>query len=111
MLRVRKFDNDFTKTLHSIQLDRRLARLEYQHRKPERARGAAERLASTLRATLTARGLAVSDLVGPAPAFFAKRRGLYRWQIILRAEDPASFLRNVNISAGWRVDIDPASVL
>jgi primosomal protein N' (replication factor Y) len=90
---------------------RRLARLEYRHRKPERARLAAERLAETLRATLAARGLPPEDLVGPAPAFFAKRRDLYRWQVILRAEDPAELLRQVEIPGGWRVDIDPVSVL
>jgi primosomal protein N' (replication factor Y) len=90
---------------------RRLVRLEYRHRKPERARLAAERLAETLRATLVARGLPPEDLIGPAPAFFAKRRDLYRWQIVLRAEDPAELLRQVEIPGGWRVDIDPVSVL
>ena len=90
---------------------RRLARLEYRHRKVERARLAAERLAETLRAALVARGLSPEDLVGPAPAFFAKRRDLYRWHIILRAEDPADLLRQVEIPPGWQVDIDPVSVL
>ena len=89
----------------------RLARLEYRHRSSERARLAAEDLARTLRAALVARGLPPEDLIGPAPAFFAKRRDLFRWHIILRAEDPADLLRQVEISAGWRVDIDPVSVL
>ena len=66
----------------------------------------AQRLAKDLRAALVARGLSPEDLFGPAPAFFAKRRDLYRWQIILRAEDPAQVLRHVEISAGWRIDID-----
>jgi primosomal protein N' (replication factor Y) len=90
---------------------RRLARLEYRHNVPERARLGAERLAETLRAALAARGLPTGDLFGPAPAFFAKRRDLYRWHILLRAEDPAALLRQVVISSGWRVDIDPVSVL
>jgi len=90
---------------------RRLARLEYRHNKPERARLAAERLAETLRAALVARGLSADDLFGPAPAFFAKRRDLYRWHLILRAEDPAELLQHVAISPGWRVDVDPVSLL
>ena len=90
---------------------RRLVRLEYRHRKAERARLAAEHLAQTLRSALMARGQPAEDLIGPAPAFFAKRRDLYRWQIILRVEDPANLLRQVPISAGWRVDIDPVSLL
>jgi primosomal protein N' (replication factor Y) len=90
---------------------RRLARLEYRHSKFEHARAEAQRLASGLRATLTARGLSPEDVMGPAPAFFAKRRNLYRWHIILRADDPADLLGPVEIPAGWRVDIDPVSVL
>jgi len=90
---------------------RRLVRLEYRHRKSERARLAAERLATTLRAMLEARGLPPEDLIGPAPAFFARQRNLFRWQILLRADDPADLLREVEISAGWRVDVDPVSVL
>ena len=90
---------------------RRIARLEYRHRRSERAQLEAERLAETLRAALIARGLPPDDLIGPAPAFFAKRRDLYRWHIVLRAEDPAGFLRQVDIPGGWRVDIDPVSVL
>jgi primosomal protein N' (replication factor Y) len=90
---------------------RRLARLEYRHNQPERARLGAERLAKRLRAGLNARGRSQEDLIGPAPAFFAKLRDLYRWQIIVRAEDPAELLRHVDISSGWRIDIDPVSVL
>ncbi len=90
---------------------RRLARLEYRHSQSGRARLRAENLASRLRSVLNARGLPPEDLIGPAPAFFAKRSGRYRWQIILRAEDPADLLAQIEISSGWRVDIDPVSVL
>ena len=65
----------------------------------------------TLRATLAARGLPLEDLIGPAPAFFAKRRDFYRWHIILRADDPADLLRQVEIPGGWRVEVDPVSLL
>jgi primosomal protein N' (replication factor Y) len=89
----------------------RLARLVYRHRKPERALMAAEDLADLLREVLAARGLPPTDLIGPAPAFFAKQRDHYRWHIILRAHDPAELLRQVKIPPGWRVDVDPVSVL
>ena len=90
---------------------RRLARLEYRHRRQEEVRQAAEHLAATLRAVLSAKGRPSTDLIGPAPAFFAKRRDLFRWQIIVRADDPAGLLNQVDIPPGWRVDIDPVSVL
>jgi len=31
--------------------------------------------------------------------------------MLLRHSDPAEFLRAVQIPAGWRVDVDPVSVL
>ena len=49
-------------------------------------------------------------MIGPVPAFFAKENGEYRWQIVVRAPDPAAFLRDVKIK-GWRIEIDPISLL
>jgi primosomal protein N' (replication factor Y) len=89
----------------------RLAQLEFRDRRAERARSVAQELAQRLRAALLARGLPPTDLIGPAPAFFAKRRGFYRWHIILRAADPAELLRGVELPADCRVDIDPLNLL
>ncbi len=90
---------------------RRLAKLVYEDASPSRARIEAETLAETLRGALARRSLPVTDLIGPAPAFFARLRGRYRWQMLLRHSDPAEFLRAISISPGWRVDVDPVSVL
>ncbi len=89
----------------------RLARLVYAHTNREKAQQAAEALAAVLRTALQAAGLPVTDLIGPAPAFFTRVRGRYRWQILLRSIAPADFLRQLNIPAGWLVDIDPIEVL
>jgi primosomal protein N' (replication factor Y) len=51
-----------------------------------------------------------TDLIGPVPCFFAKQGGLYRWQIVLRGPDPASLLRG-RLPEGWRVEVDPVSLL
>jgi primosomal protein N' (replication factor Y) len=53
----------------------------------------------------------VASLLGPAPAFFERYRGYYRWQLLLRAPDPAFVLRGMDIPFGWRIDIDPVSLL
>ena len=45
------------------------------------------------------------------PAFFERHRGYYRWQLILRAPDPAAVLRGLEIPFGWRIDIDPLTLL
>ncbi len=89
----------------------RMARLLYFNRDPRRAEVAAHNLAERLRAGLAREGLPPTDLIGPAPAFFARIRGRYRWQLILRHADPPAFLRAVGVPMGWHVDVDPVSVL
>ncbi len=89
----------------------RLARLLYRHVDPQRAQVAAQNLAGRLRAALAGEGLPSSDLIGPAPAFYARLRGKYCWQIVVRHVDPPAFLRRVDIPSGWLVDVDPVSLL
>jgi primosomal protein N' (replication factor Y) len=92
---------------------RRMARLVYWEKKSDKAQAAAEEMTAAIRARLHEMGLGVEDasLIGPAPAFFARFRGYYRWQILLLTADPAAVLRRLTIPFGWRVDVDPVSVL
>jgi len=90
---------------------RRLAKLIYEGTSPSRARAQAQALAEALREALTRRGLPATDMIGPAPPFFARVRGRYRWQILLRHSDPPEFLRSIQLPPGWHVDVDPVSVL
>jgi len=84
-----------------------LVRCVYRHPQEERARSAAERFAQALRQ----QGLAETDLIGPAPAFFARLRGRSRWQILIRCADPLALVRTLAIPPGWSVEIDPYEVL
>ena len=68
-------------------------------------------LARMLRDLFAGWGLPETDVIGPAPPFFARLRGRYRWQVLLRHANPAELLRAVEIPPGWRVDVDPAGVL
>ena len=90
---------------------RRLAKLVYEDPSPSRARAEAKALADILRDALARWGLPATDLIGPAPPFFARLRGRYRWQMLLRHSNPAELLRAIEIPPGWRVDVDPVSVL
>jgi hypothetical protein len=36
--------------------------------------------------------------------------GMYRWQVILRGPDPASLLHERSLG-GWRVEVNPVSLL
>jgi primosomal protein N' (replication factor Y) len=51
-----------------------------------------------------------AEVLGPAPAFAAKRAGNYRAQIVLRG-DPERVLSRVTVSDEWTVDVDPVTLL
>ena len=51
------------------------------------------------------------SLIGPSPAFIPRIRGKFRWQIVVRGDDPAQLLAQVSVPQGWIVDIDPVSLL
>lgn len=76
-------------------------------------RSAAEReataLADRLRERAAERGVAVA-VVGPAPAFVAKRADRWRWNVVLRGDDPVGLLDG-GLDAPWSVDVDPETLL
>jgi primosomal protein N' (replication factor Y) len=89
----------------------RLTRLVYSNTDARKARQAAKRLARHIQNMLEEENLPLDDLIGPAPAFFARVRGRYRWQILLRHPSPADFLQTLTLPADWLIDIDPIDVL
>jgi primosomal protein N' (replication factor Y) len=88
----------------------RLVRLEFRHSDNAEAEKVAKALAERLSADLLTESRVQTDLIGPVPCFFAKMNGIYRWQIILRGPDPVSLLRG-RLPDGWRVEVDPVSLL
>lgn len=52
-----------------------------------------------------------AEVLGPAPAFAAKRAGNYRVQLVLRGPRPTAVLDRVRIGSEWSVDVDPVSLL
>ena len=71
----------------------------------------ATRVARALPTRIAQKGLPALDLIGPAPAFFARVRGEYRWQILVRGENPHALVEEIALPLGWRVDVEPVSVL
>jgi primosomal protein N' (replication factor Y) len=57
------------------------------------------------------RGLPALDLIGPAPAFFHRVRGEYRYQILVRGTEPHALVQDIALPLGWRIEVDPVSVL
>lgn len=66
-------------------------------------------MADRLRALALQRGIAV-DVLGPAPAYIARRAGRWRWNVVLRGDRPLEVLNPVP-GAPWSIDVDPDSLL
>jgi len=49
-------------------------------------------------------------VVGPAPAYIARRAERWRWNLGLRGSDPAALLDG-GLEPPWSVDVDPDSLL
>jgi primosomal protein N' (replication factor Y) (superfamily II helicase) len=88
----------------------RLVRLEYRSLDPVKAEAETKRIAEKLQQQLIIDDRRQTTLIGPAPCFFAKVNGWYRWQIILRGPEPVTLLRDLKLDK-WRVEIDPISLL
>lgn len=91
---------------------KRLARLLYRHADEDRARAEAEAMAEQLTRALVARPeIEGVDIIGPAPAFSARVRGLYGWQLLVRGDQLVALLASIDIHPGWAIDVDPVSLL
>ncbi len=88
----------------------RLVRLEYRHFDAAKAEAEARRVAAQLSTDIETDKRIQTDLLGPVPCFFTRMDGLYRWQVILRGPQPESLGRGMKLD-GWRVEVEPVSLL
>ncbi|HXH20832.1 MAG TPA: primosomal protein N' [Dehalococcoidia bacterium] len=88
----------------------RLARLVHIDGNHDRGLRNAERMARGLRQEASRRGLPGVEVLGPAPPYVPKWHGRYRWQVTVRAADPAELLAPFKLPANWTLDIDPVSL-
>ena len=87
----------------------KLVRLEYRHYDPEKAENTALELAEHIRVWIDHENLRIS-MIGPAPCFFQRLYGKYRWQIVLHGDAPAELLRDRHLP-DWIIEVDPSSLL
>ncbi|MCJ7626442.1 MAG: primosomal protein N' [Anaerolineaceae bacterium] len=88
----------------------RLLRLEYRHRVAEQAESTARSMATQVKHWIEKGAHSATEIIGPVPCFFARVKGYYRWQIILRGPNPVGILQGQPLGE-WRVEVDPASLL
>ena len=90
---------------------RRLVRVLLQFQNEAKAHSEAERAADLLMRQIERLQLTATEIIGPAPCFFAKINNVYRWHVLLRGPDPTPALNGLAIPHGWYLDIDPVDVL
>jgi len=88
-----------------------LVKLVYLHTNARRAQEEAERMARLLRERITRLGLTKTDVMACAPGFVSRLRGRYRWQVVVRGDDPRRLLAGLSLPPGWSLDVDPVSLL
>ncbi|NMB58684.1 MAG: primosomal protein N', partial [Chloroflexi bacterium] len=88
-----------------------LIRLEIRHVDQQTAEKKAQdlykKIQQSLEMTKKENELIIS---GPVPPFFARERGFYRQQIILRGKDPASVLKELSLEE-LRIEVNPPDLL
>nr|MBI2904669.1 primosomal protein N' [Chloroflexota bacterium] len=88
----------------------RLVRLVYRHLYADRAETEARRMADVLTGEIKKAEARSTTLIGPAPCFYDRLDGLYRWQIVLRGPNPAALVGAAR-PKDWLVEVDPLSLL
>ncbi|MBI5877124.1 MAG: primosomal protein N' [Chloroflexi bacterium] len=101
---------EFRRRLHYPPFSR-LIRLIFAGAPDARVQSEAESLHRNLSQRVRQLGLAGLEIIGPAPCFNHKLRGMFRWQVIVKGANPHALLRAFNLPVGWHVDVDPVSVL
>ncbi|HEU4672547.1 MAG TPA: primosomal protein N' [Candidatus Limnocylindrales bacterium] len=91
----------------------RLVKLTVALPEREAAERAAREMADELRRRAEASASAGEPpvrVIGPAPAFVARRAGRWRFHLVLRGTDPVALLDPIPVPP-WSVDVDPESLL
>jgi primosomal protein N' (replication factor Y) len=88
----------------------RMVRFEIRDTNSARAQQEAVELFNRLERLANTSSDKTLELSGPVPPYFAKRSGLFRWQVILKGTDPVKLLE-AEVFNGIRVEVDPPSLL
>jgi primosomal protein N' (replication factor Y) len=87
-----------------------LVRLEIRDDRTEAAERQANILVGKLRRQIQAEKRRSVTIVGPAPCFYTRVEGRYRWQIVLRGANLRELLP-ARLGPEWRIEVQPASLL
>lgn len=89
----------------------RLVRLLYSNSNSQTCERETFRMLSLLRGEMETKEHRGIQTIGPAPCYFSRVRGRYRWQLVLRGKNPRDLLESIVMPHGWTLDVDPMSLL
>jgi primosomal protein N' (replication factor Y) (superfamily II helicase) len=87
-----------------------LVRLEIRHADAVKAEQGANALVARLRKQVQGEKRRSVNILGPAPCFYARVDGKYRWQVVLRGANLRDLLPG-KLGPEWRIEVEPASLL
>ncbi len=87
-----------------------LIRLETRDLYEEKAKERARLLAVELKNKIADSANKSLEMIGPVPPYFSRQRGYYRWQIILKGQNPGVILQDVPLSK-WKITLNPPRLL
>ncbi len=87
-----------------------LIRLEFNHLKWDKAREVSETMVAEISEWLVAHQVNDIEVIGPAPAFFARVSGNYRWQILLRGQNLKRIMGELKLR-DWKIEVNPPDIL
>lgn len=88
-----------------------LVRLEVRDRDYQSAESKARAYAAVLEGWIKNEGYRSTRLVGPTPPYFAKIRGEYRWQLLVKGPDPVKLVQAHPPGPEWIIEVNPPAVL
>ena len=88
----------------------KLIRFETRDLDHQKAKQRAVNLASDLSEQIKGSADKTLQIIGPSPPYFGKRSGYYRWQVILKGNQPELIIPRIDLS-DWRVNVNPPNLL
>jgi primosomal protein N' (replication factor Y) (superfamily II helicase) len=90
---------------------RRLARILVQQANAAEAKRQIEEAAAQVKLQIERKDLSDTSIIGPAPCFFSRIDKQYRWQLLIRSNEPIAALESLQLRQGWYLEIDPVDIL
>lgn len=87
-----------------------LVKLEFRDLNNQVAENTSSQMAEAIKDWIAQDGRRATRIIGPAPCFFSRVKGYYRWQIVVAGPDPVSLLRGRQLGK-WKVSVNPPNLL